>query len=219
MAICYSVAEYCCPVWRHSAHVKLVDTRLNHTMRLISGTLKPTQLPWLPVLAKIAPRHLRRKAAADTFLSKVELHPDWPIYSDIFNPPNLRLQSRHPLWRDKVQTDIKMEWRELWQLANVVHNTLVEDPTIQQPGFHLPRRSWSALNCFRTEQGLCAANLHQWHMIPSDNCRCGQRQTMTHIVNDCPHTRLADDGLSRLHSADAHAIKWLDEVAIPALAR
>ena len=42
MALCYSVAEYCCPVWRHSAHVKLVDTRLNHTMRLISGTLKPT---------------------------------------------------------------------------------------------------------------------------------------------------------------------------------
>ena len=45
LALCYSVAEYCCPVWFRSAHTDLVDAQLNSSMRLISGTLRPTQLP------------------------------------------------------------------------------------------------------------------------------------------------------------------------------
>ena len=48
LALCCSVAEYCCPVWFRSAHTDLVDAQLNSSMRLISGTLRPTQLPWLP---------------------------------------------------------------------------------------------------------------------------------------------------------------------------
>ena len=55
LALCYSVGEYCAPVWARSAHTNLVDVQLNPTMRLISGTLKPTPLPWLPVLANIEP--------------------------------------------------------------------------------------------------------------------------------------------------------------------
>ena len=64
LALCYSVGEYCAPVWCRSAHTELVDAQLNFTMRLISGTLRPTALPWLPVLANIEPPALRRKAAA-----------------------------------------------------------------------------------------------------------------------------------------------------------
>ena len=62
LALCYSVGEYCCPVWSRSSHTDLVDVQLNNTMRLITGTLRPTQLEWLPVLANIAPANLRRKA-------------------------------------------------------------------------------------------------------------------------------------------------------------
>jgi len=38
LALCYSAAEYCAPVWSRSAHTSQVDVQLNSTMRLISGT-------------------------------------------------------------------------------------------------------------------------------------------------------------------------------------
>ena len=37
LALCYSVAEYCAPVWRNPAHTNLVDVQLNNTMRTITG--------------------------------------------------------------------------------------------------------------------------------------------------------------------------------------
>ena len=98
LAPCYSVDEYCAAVWAQSAHTNLVDVQLNSTMRLISGTLKPTPLPWLPVLANIEPLALRRKAAVDKLLTKATTHETWGLYGDIINRPALRLSSRHPLW-------------------------------------------------------------------------------------------------------------------------
>jgi len=65
LALCYSAAEYCIPVWSRSAHTSLVDVQLNSTMRLISGILCSTPLTWLPVLSNIEPPALRRKAATD----------------------------------------------------------------------------------------------------------------------------------------------------------
>jgi len=55
LALCYSVAEYCAPVWSRSAHTSQVDVQLNSTMRLISGTLHSTPLPWFRVLSNIEP--------------------------------------------------------------------------------------------------------------------------------------------------------------------
>jgi len=55
LALCYSAAEYCAPVWSRSAHTSQVDVQLNSTMHLISGTLRSTPLPWLPVLSNIEP--------------------------------------------------------------------------------------------------------------------------------------------------------------------
>jgi len=53
LALCCSAAEYCAPVWSRSAHTSQVDVQLNSNMRLISGTLRSTPLPWLPVLSNI----------------------------------------------------------------------------------------------------------------------------------------------------------------------
>src|SRR6218665_4055293 len=49
LALCYSAAKYCAPVWARSHHTNLVDVKLNATMRIVSGTLLRTPLPWLPV--------------------------------------------------------------------------------------------------------------------------------------------------------------------------
>jgi len=74
LALCYSAAGYCAPVWSCSAmcsaHTSQIDVQLNSTMRLISGTLRSTSLPWLPVLSNIEPPALQRKAASDKLVEK-----------------------------------------------------------------------------------------------------------------------------------------------------
>ena len=55
IALVYSVAEYCVPVWGRCAHVQHIDTQLNIAMRTVSGALRPTNINWLPVLSNIEP--------------------------------------------------------------------------------------------------------------------------------------------------------------------
>jgi len=43
LALYYSTAEYCAPVWSRSAHTSQFDVQLNSTMSLISGTLRSFQ--------------------------------------------------------------------------------------------------------------------------------------------------------------------------------
>lgn len=49
LTLLYSVAEYCAPVWFRSSYCKKVDTELNQTMRIITGTIRTTEVQWLPV--------------------------------------------------------------------------------------------------------------------------------------------------------------------------
>ena len=147
--------EYCCPVWSRSSHIRKVDSQLNSTMRQITGCLRPTETQWLPVLANIAPPDLRRKASTDRLLSNIEAHPNWPGFNDVFNHPPACLASRSPIWSsDMTPVDINAQWTS----APVVNQSFVPDPTIQQPGFDLPRHTWSMLNRFRTGRG------HSWHL-------------------------------------------------------
>jgi len=64
----------------HAQHtIDLVDTQLISTMYIISGTLRPTPLPCLSVLANIKPPVLWREAAVDMLVTKVSRHEDWLI--------------------------------------------------------------------------------------------------------------------------------------------
>jgi len=109
------------------------------------------------------------------------------------------------MWLD---LDIKSRWRHNWKSAQLVNSHLVCDPTIQQPGFDLPRQQWSPLNRFHTEQGRCGACRRKWRLTDTDLCLCDETQTMSHIVESCPLTKL-NGGLSRLHSADKDTVSWL----------
>jgi len=64
------------------------------------------------------------------------------------------------------------------------------------------------LNRFRTEQGHCGACRRKWRLTDTDLCPCGETQTMSHVVESCPLTKL-NGGLSRLHSTDKDAVSWL----------
>ena len=44
LALCYSAAEYCCPVWQRFTHVSLVDAELHSSMCLISGTVQSNSI-------------------------------------------------------------------------------------------------------------------------------------------------------------------------------
>jgi len=177
-------------------------------MRLISGTVRSTPLPWLPVLTNIEPPALRRRAAIDKLLTQAECHSEWPLYDDVFHPPLLRLKSHKPLWRDPETINATSRWRDDWQSALVVNSSLVEDPTIRLPGFNLHRHQWTLLNRFRTGQGHCNACHKKWGFTDNELCDCGETQTMSHIVNSCPLTKF-DGRLLRLHEADEAAVNWL----------
>ena len=178
--------------------------QLNSNIRLISGTLRSTPLPRLPVLSNIEPPALRRKAATDKLVEKIVKHDSWPIQPDILSPPLLRLTWQQ-LWLDLQPVDIKSRWRHNWKSARVVNSHLVCDPIIRQPGFDLPQQQRSLLNRFRTEQGHCR---RKWRFTDTDLCPCCETQTMSHIVESCPLSKL-NGGLSRLHSADEDAVSWL----------
>jgi len=45
-------------------------------------------------------------------------------------------------------------------------------------------------NRFRTSQLHCACCRKKWGLAATDMCPCGKRQTMSHIVNSCPQSKL-----------------------------
>ena len=209
LALCYSTAEYCAPVWARSSHTNLLDVKLNASMRIISGTLRPTPLPWLPVLSNIPPPHLRRREATARLLAKVSLNDRLPLNADIMFHPAVRLPSRRPVWLNPpVDITANSDWSTEWSATDVVNHSLVSVPSVWPPGFNLPRRLWSALNQFRSGQGRCAANQFRWKQATSPFCSCGEIQTMSHIVNDCT-TTCFPGGLTALHVADEAAVCWL----------
>ena len=79
LALVYSTAEYCCPSWEKSAHVKMIDAQLHTTMRIITGTLQSTPLAWLPVLSNIAPPDIRREAITDALVRKISINQAIPL--------------------------------------------------------------------------------------------------------------------------------------------
>jgi len=137
-------------------------------MHLISGTLRSTHLPWLPVLANTEPPALRRKAATDKLVEKIIAPDNWPIHSDITNPLHTCPPSRKPLWQDLVRVDIRSQWEVNWKSARMVSFSLVDDPTIWQPGFNVPRQQWYLLNRFWTAKGHCGACMKKWNQVATD---------------------------------------------------
>ena len=55
------------------------------------------------------------------------------------------------------------------------------------------------------EQGHRGAFRRKWRLTDTDLCPCGETQTMSHIVESCPLTKL-NGGLYWLHSEDEDAV-------------
>jgi hypothetical protein len=119
LALVYSTAEYCCPVWKNSAHVNKIDAQLNTTLRTITGTLKSTPTPWLHELAHIIPYDIRRKYITKRIWDKFQNSANmYPIAQDMANLPPHRLKSRKPLWKEEFLMQpfsTSDYWKAAWQ--------------------------------------------------------------------------------------------------------
>ena len=143
LALCYSVAEICTPVWRNSAHTNLVDVQLHNTMRTITGAVRCTMTVWLPVLSNIAPADIRREVTTSRMILMARGKPELPLLTDIDFHRRPRLKSKRPIWSnlpDEAPT-IQHLWRTRWQnqIVDVSNKSLINHSTIELPGMDLPR--------------------------------------------------------------------------------
>ena len=120
IALVYSVAEYCVPVWGRCAHVQHVDTQLNIAMRTVSGALRPTNINWLPVLSNIEPPQIRRDRATLQQYKKAQQLTDCVLINEILRErPKSRLRSRRPFVTESArlaslnQTE-QQTWEQSW---------------------------------------------------------------------------------------------------------
>ena len=131
LSLVYSVTEYCAPSWMYSKHTKLVDVQLNNTMRIISGSLKATQITWLPVLSNIAPPHLRRMKLAVSMYNNCNFFQNSLLFNSTIDNATNRLISRSPFWKrldELKEFNIENEWRIAWFNDVPLNGDFVADP-------------------------------------------------------------------------------------------
>jgi hypothetical protein len=206
----YSTAEYCAPVWLNglnSVHTNKIDIQLNNTMRLISGTVKSTQLQWLPVLANIVPPKLRRKATTVCELMNCRRHARSLLYEQMLDIPDQRLLSRRSMWNfdphlSTTLVSIPDAWTAAWSALLPVNGDLIVDSNVRPPGFDLRRHNWVLLNRFRTEHGKCAHLMHRWWLW------YWRTNNASHRVHYCP-LQLFADGLTGLCAMSDETVEYL----------
>ena len=180
-------------------------------MHTITGTLRPTPLPWLSVLSNIAPLHLRREEATASMVEKIRANRSLALYQDIFQPPRAQLTSRHPEWSSlpNQKPSVTDAWQEEWTNSDARNQFLIVKCHRPCSWFRPPTPAMASAEQVLYRPGpVCS----QPPSMRSSLCECGLRQLMTHIVEDCHLTRL-QDGLRTLHSADEAAVVWLDKTS------
>lgn len=76
-------------------------------------------------------------------------------------------------------------WCLQWAVSDVNNPHLIDDPTVELPGFLFHQRQWITINCIRIFHGRCAHPMHKWRIEDLPQCECGDLQTIKHIVNNC----------------------------------
>ena len=153
-------------------------------MRTVSGSVRPTNINWLPVLSNMEPPQIRRdRATLQEYKSAQKFTDRVPIKEILREPPRSRLRSRRPFVTEATRlVRLNQNEQETWEPP--AHD-VVTNPTCPQPGFTLPRRQFVTLNRLRCGQARCAESLYRWGVIASPACPCGEsHQTTRHIVEE-----------------------------------
>ena len=151
-------------------------------MRTITGTLKSTPLPWLPVMANIAPPNLRFEASGLllTHLSgelkhAVVGHNEILLMTDVYDHPTHRQLSRSPVWTrlQAEEYDIVEELTSQWQHSVINNEYLIDDPSVPLPGLKNPALSWGEwvlMNQLRNGHCRMTQTLHKWGKKKAPTC-------------------------------------------------
>jgi len=163
LALVHSIAEYCVPVWYHSAHTHLIDPTTNNVLRIVTGCLRLAPAHNLPILAGIQPAGLRRNGAT-LFLAchamepghlphsaltihKVQTHGTSNQDIHLYPPPNISA--------DHLTTTYMQRTGRITDGMQSVDNTMrlrtfIPVTSTLLPGITLPRIAWAWLNRLRT---------------------------------------------------------------------
>ena len=136
-----------------------MDTQLNNTMRLISGTVKSTPTAWLTALCDVLPPDLRRKNALLKEYRKILTNTSVPVNHDVTNPSRTRLKSR------RAPTSLAQQlsgenfcpntaWEQQWSESGL-SSSLFASETRSEAEFHLQRKAYCNLCRLRPSHGRC----------------------------------------------------------------
>ena len=155
LALCYSTAEYACPVWERSAHAHKVDPVLNDACRTITGCLQPTNVENLYLLAGIAPPAVRRSVTAQREREKQVNDNRHPLHGH--NLPRKRLKSRNSFIHatDELIQSPSTRRLEQWSqhLQSVPHRLPQTPSECLASGASGTLTEWRCLNRLRTKMG------------------------------------------------------------------
>lgn len=103
-------------------------------MRIITGTMKSTPVPCLPVLSNVAPPCLRRYKCQVQEYNKYALNRNLPKHNYANNNPNQTLKSRKLPWKlaqklTNENINLNTERAEEWKLNNLDKSMIIEQPT------------------------------------------------------------------------------------------
>ncbi|EMP33266.1 hypothetical protein UY3_09596 [Chelonia mydas] len=99
----------------------------------ITGTLKLTPTPWLPVLSYIAPPSIGRNAATLQEFQRIVENERLPIHQDHNNVPHHLLKLHNPFWTHAFNLQQRNfnpdeAWKAEWSSQEVTNKHLAKDP-------------------------------------------------------------------------------------------
>ena len=189
-------------------HVRKIDAVLNHTIRIITGCLRPTSADFLPVLSGIAPASLQRKHLVHRLTQQAASYDGHPLnkpmieaQSPMIEAQSLRpkrLKSRYPfsyLAAELLRSnfDLSKTWNSNWEKTTKPEQLTVSPSTKSPPGTELTRKHWVKLNRLRTGVGRFNSNMYTWGLADSPCCTCElEPQTAQHntTVQSIDHVRM-----------------------------
>ena len=186
LALCYSTAEYACPVRERSARAHKVDPVLNDACRAITGCLQPTNVENLYLLAGIAPPAVRSVTAQREREKQVNDNRH-PLHGH--NLPRKRLKSRNSFIHatDELIQSPSTRRLEQWSqhLQSVPHRPPQTPSECLASGASGTWTEWRCLDRLRTKMGRCKHNLRKWKYTDEDDTTCDCKeadQTMEHLL-------------------------------------
>ena len=228
LSLVHSTAEYCAPVWCHSAHTRLIDNVLNNILLIVTESLRPTPTDHLPVLSGIQPAELCPLRATLSLAHRRSLDPDHILYGLLSGSSytrQVRQRSRClfvPAARSLLDNLARLgirasEWTNHKWKTEYCENAFRLRAFVSGTGARLvdiglSRAVWVKLNRLRTGVRKFHSSMHKWDLAPSPNYECGaSEQTADHVLTACPIHR-TPHGVRGLTVLDDETQCWLNDI-------